>query len=329
MVPDEMSNFYLVFGIGWTILFASLISSIAVIYSVWNKFTKDGNLAMSQRFPLYIAITDIGLSLSLLGNQMHSVLYRKTLTGVLCQAMSVSIAFTGLTNMSIVTSIAVLTYLRVCKSKEIDTGPYDWKLHAIVLPNSIFWSCLGIPSFGPSKYWCYQEMNSPNKIAGSLVLLNNFGLFGITAVCFAAVLRHLHRFRIGKTSLTKPPLRSNHSTDVMSAVPNELPASRHDLRATSKLGNHQAMSVSMGFAGMNAQPTLAERYDNVEHRATTKILLHTISFFIQWSSTVPYCLGSILNYNEDWTYIVCTIGMNMGGVLNLLAYIINQRKKVT
>jgi hypothetical protein len=325
---DEMTSYYTIFGVGWTILFASLFSSIAVIYSIFKKFQVDGNVAMSQRFPLYIAITDIGLSLSLLGNQFHSLLYRRTLTGVLCKALSVSIAFTGLTNMSVVTSIAIITYLRICKSKEVDTGSYDWKLHAIVLPNSIFWSCLGIPSFGPSRYWCYQEMNSTNKIAGSLVLLNNFGLFGVTAVCFTNVLRKMHRFRRGLTSIKRPPIRSTHSTDEVGAVASEVPASRHDLRATAKLGNHQAMSVSMGFAGMAAQQaTLAEKYENVEHRATRKILLHIITFFIQWSSTVPYCLGSILDYHEDWTYIVCTIGMNMGGVMNLIAYIVNQKHK--
>jgi hypothetical protein len=240
--------------------------------------------------------------------------------------------------MTIVTSIAVLTYLRVCKAKEIDTGAYDWKLHATVWGNGLLWAAVGIPSFGPSKYWCYQEMYAPNKSAGLVVIGVNFTLFGITALCFLAVLKRLQKYRRKDRQMTK---MQGTATIQDSKVMSEIRSTRPDEGISRQMKTNHAKShagaqskfnsgvssVSMGFAGFEAnQPSMKEQYDSVENRAVRKMMLHMVSFFIQWSSTLPYCLGTVLDYYEDWIYIVCTVGMNLGGVMNLTAYIINRKK---
>jgi hypothetical protein len=272
-----------------------------VIWLVFKKYRKEGQIAISQRFPFYIAVTDIGLSISLLSNQMHSVLYRKTLTGGLCTIFSTLIAFTGLTNMTIVTSIAVLTYLRVCKAKDIDTGPYDWKLHATVWGNGLLWATVGIPSFGPSKYWCYQEMYAPNKSAGLVVIGVNFTLYAIAALCFLAVLKRLQKYRRKDQQLTKQQAHTTiQGSKIMSEQhtqsmrPDEgksrsvLPNQAKSFGVTNSKYASAMSSVSVGFAGFEAnQPTMKEQYNSVENRAVRKMLLHMVSFLF---NGLAHCL---------------------------------------
>ncbi|KAJ3324130.1 hypothetical protein HDV06_000671 [Boothiomyces sp. JEL0866] len=63
--------------------------------------------------------------------------------------------------------------------------------------------------------------------------------------------------------------------------------------------------------------------------AAKKILMFILNYFIQWTSVVPYCIGSVFNYYADWAAILCNIGMNCGGILNFIAIYINEGWKDT
>jgi hypothetical protein len=185
----------------------------------------------------------------------------------------------------------------------------------------VTWGLVGVPSFGPSKYWCYQESFSSNKSAGLIVIGINVILFCTTALCFFAVLMRMQKYKTKFSQKKVVTIRDSKAMDSGFApkdtIATKTKANANDLQST----------ISQGFKGMAAnQPTLKDQYNTVENRAVRKMLLHIVSFFIQWSSTIPYCLGTVFDYYEDWIYVMCNVGMNLGGIMNLTAYLINQRK---
>jgi hypothetical protein len=298
VIPDDpMTSYYLVFGLGWSMMLISLVASAYIIFTVFSRYRKDGTVGMSIRFPMYIAFTDVGMSVSLLTNQMHSVLYWRTWTGWQCKFTAAHVAFWVIANMTQTTIIAVVTYLRVVKEMHIDTGKFDWKLLSVVYGHALFWALVGIPSYGPSRYWCYQENYGENKAAGLIITGIEFVLFGITAVSFMFVLNVLQKNR-----------------------------SRADVK-TKTLSPSQM--TSMANAINSAQSSLKEKYASMETKATRKMMLYIFNFFIQWTSVVPYCFGSAFDYYPDWFYVLCTIGMNCGGLLNIISFLINETPRKT
>jgi hypothetical protein len=263
IVEDPMTSYYLVFGLGWSTMSVSVLASIYIIYAVFSRYRRDGAVGMSIRFPMYIALTDVGMSVSLLTNQTHSVLYWRTWSGWQCKFTAAFVAFWAIANMTQTTVIALVTYLRVVREWNIDTGRLDWKLFSVVYGHSLFWALVGIPSYGPSRYWCYQENYGQNKAAGLIITGIESLLFCVTAVCFMSVLNVLQKNRTRKSA-------------------------------------------------------------SIETKATRKMMLYIFNFFIQWTSVIPYCFGSALDYYPDWFYILCTIGMNCGGVLNIISFLINE-----
>ncbi|CAG8472963.1 16416_t:CDS:2 [Dentiscutata heterogama] len=56
-------------------------------------------------------------------------------------------------NMILVGSLAMLTFLRICRKWYIDLGKCDYKLFAFLISLSFVFTMAGIQSFGASKYW--------------------------------------------------------------------------------------------------------------------------------------------------------------------------------
>ncbi|CAG8801425.1 14150_t:CDS:2, partial [Gigaspora margarita] len=84
-----------------------------------------------------------------------------TFQGIACKVVG-GLSFFGVSNnMSLVGSIALLTYLRTCKKWAIDLGKYDYKLFAIISLLSFTLTLIGVPSFGP-------KVNFRNKVVQKL-----------------------------------------------------------------------------------------------------------------------------------------------------------------
>lgn len=264
----EMTAYYPVYIIGGVMSITSLGCSFLVTYFIYQKYHEEGQIAISLRFPLYIAITDISLSIAVIGNQLYPALYRKNWEGTSCTITAYFVGLSGFLNMTVVTSVALLTYLRTCREWHIDTGKYDWKLLGYVFASSFIWTCVQIPGYGPSRYWCYQGMYTYRKEPGIVVLCYEVLMFLITSICFLAVITNIETFR----------------------------------RKGSRNSN------------------------SIENRASRRMMLYIIGYFVQWGGVVPYCLGSLFDIYHDVIYIITTFTMNCGGVLNLAAYFLNQRK---
>ncbi|RIB30416.1 hypothetical protein C2G38_2026853 [Gigaspora rosea] len=109
-----------------------------------------------------------------------------TFQGIACKVVG-GLSFFGVSNnMSLVGSIALLTYLRTCKKWTIDLGKYDYKLFAIISLLSFTLTLIGVPSFGPSGYWCYT--NQVNPTTPIIIIVLNFMIIFITVFCYIATL---------------------------------------------------------------------------------------------------------------------------------------------
>ncbi|CAG8709557.1 9367_t:CDS:2, partial [Scutellospora calospora] len=82
----------------------------------------------------------------------YLLLYHTTLPNPACKITSAfSTGFT-LFHRQVIAGISIITYLRVCRQKNCDTGRYDWKLFLPVLIISVVISVLALDSYGPVIY---------------------------------------------------------------------------------------------------------------------------------------------------------------------------------
>jgi hypothetical protein len=273
-IPAELSAYYWVFGLGMALMQLNLISSVWVICAILMRRTPGEPLQMYVKFPLYIAVTDILLYLSLMGNQMHTVVYKVTWQGLPCKFFSSFVFMAGTFNMILVLSLSLTTYLSFCKGIQVDFGKKDWKLWALVLSCGFFVAGIGFSSAGPSRYWCYSDNANPNKTLPIITACLEVVVFCLTLYFFS---RTVHEIR-------------------QKVVP---VFNRSQTKTSAKLAD-------------------------IRKKAARKMMTYVFNFLIQWFPTLPYCLGTALNYFPDWIYICATIFMNLGGVLNLVSYYRNE-----
>ncbi|CAG8726759.1 27032_t:CDS:2, partial [Dentiscutata erythropus] len=153
----------IVVSIGLAAVTLNTICSIYVIYRTLNRWRVTKRpLSMSFRVPMYIAITVVG--------------------GLLF--------FGVLNNMSLVGSLALLTYFRTCQRWYINLGKYDYKLFAIISLISFILTLIGVPSFGPGGFWC--NANHINSAIPIILIIINNTIILITLFCYIATLREVN-----------------------------------------------------------------------------------------------------------------------------------------
>ncbi|CAG8547043.1 10846_t:CDS:2 [Dentiscutata erythropus] len=63
----------------------------------------------------------------------------------------------------------------------------------------------------------------------------------------------------------------------------------------------------------------------MEIMATRKIIGYILIYLMQWTPVVIYIVGLVFNYDRVWTNVIAVITINMGGIANMAAYIINEK----
>ncbi|CAG8642728.1 12145_t:CDS:2 [Dentiscutata erythropus] len=186
----------IVVSIGLAAVALNTIGSIYVIYRAFNRWIVTNRpLSMSFRVPMYIAITVLTSlipinSLSISVTQSYTLSHGETFQGIACKVVG-GLSFFGVSNnMSLVGSLALLTYFRTCQKWYIDLGKYDYKLFAIISLVSFMLTLIGVPSFGPSGYWCYT--NQINPTTPIIVIILTFTIILITFFCYIATLREIN-----------------------------------------------------------------------------------------------------------------------------------------
>ncbi|KAJ3363870.1 hypothetical protein HDU91_002843 [Kappamyces sp. JEL0680] len=297
-----MPGYWFVYGLGFPLMQLSFLASLYVLVRIIRKGWKEGSLPLALRFPFYIAITDLLGWAGHMNNQLYPMITGHTRPiGAGCTAASMYVAFAVFSNMSLIASIALLSYLTVCRHYKLDFGVYDWKLFVIVLVLSLIMAALGASSSGPSYYWCFFQPYS-SKLFPIITAVVEVGMFNVVLVCFVLVWRTIRGAALNKASV--------HSTSSITAKSTS--SWRRDEESSSQMVHYSNRQQGPG------------RGESVESVATRKMLLYTFNYFLTWGPTVPYVIGGLVDYYGDWTYVLTNVSINLGGILNAAALIRNE-----
>ncbi|KAF0382597.1 putative g-protein coupled receptor 21 [Gigaspora margarita] len=107
---------------------ASLIGSLFVIFQTRRRIKQNVNLSMGIRLPMYIAINNSLSCLSYFANSVGALIIGVPWTGQAC----IIYGF-------------------------FDVFMISMRLFLVMIINSLIFACIGLPSYGPSKYWCWSS----------------------------------------------------------------------------------------------------------------------------------------------------------------------------
>lgn len=212
-LPREAWN--LVHTIGICSISCSVVGSAYIIYSTLADLKKRGELPLSDKFPMFIAIADIAFAFSHGTDHALSLATDYVSSGGICVILG---WWTGMSMNFTATWVFLIAYFifsTVVLRKKLNFGKNDWKLHAFGWGVPFLWS---IPPFfhayGNAGLWCGYTT------AGTLVLYN-------TGFVFIAIATDLYLYgRIAHYLLTYVKLNATGPAVSQSR--------RHQLRSVAK-----------------------------------------------------------------------------------------------
>jgi hypothetical protein len=181
------------------------------------------------------------------------------------QSFGLYFAVFAFSNMIIVATVAVASYLKICRRINI-----DWKFLTFVLVSSFALSIPATLTVGPSRYWCFTRNDGYSLYFALFSVFLDFGLFGVVAISFLKV------YLFMKTkSVTKNVATPNKITVIEASMVSEVKFETNDQVAKRDI-------VDM------------------EHKAIKKIMSYIFNYLIQCIPVIPSVLFPLFGYNEDW-----------------------------
>ncbi|CAB4494157.1 unnamed protein product [Rhizophagus irregularis] len=173
----------------------SLCTLYVIIRTFIRWFKQNYSLYMSHKLPFYMAFSEFFVYTALIINLYYPAINDKQWPEQSCKIMGLMFYFFAIFNMILVGSLALITYLRVCKAMNINTGILDYKLFIFPL---IVPTILCIPAweyFGPDGYWCFQ--NRASSFIPLVLLYMNISILMTSLFCYIGIAHAINvsRFR--------------------------------------------------------------------------------------------------------------------------------------
>lgn len=151
--PTGSAIFYVA---GIVTSFANMMGSFMMIYSTISKKRRNSEvLTPSKRFPLYMAIMDFGTSIVTLPNLFYPMEKDYLMIENWCTSLGFITSLFIVMNMMLMASLALITYLRICKRYVMNLGKNDWILFLLILFPTLTISLVTwyLNGFGPDTFW--------------------------------------------------------------------------------------------------------------------------------------------------------------------------------
>ncbi|RIB06081.1 hypothetical protein C2G38_541813 [Gigaspora rosea] len=158
----------------------NLCACLYVLYSAFIRW-RASSLSLSTRIPLYFGILEVCQYIVFMPNFIYSLINNQLISGLCCKSIAYLLFLQITINMILMASIAMTTYLRIVKGKNIYLGTYDWKLFVFIFLSSIIVTIPSIQALGPSRFWCMTMSREINEL-----LIDGFTIFCVTftITCF-------------------------------------------------------------------------------------------------------------------------------------------------
>ncbi|CAG8544215.1 10564_t:CDS:2 [Paraglomus brasilianum] len=195
---EDIIGFYAVLSITFIFLHLNCLGNIYIFWRTFIKWKKRSPLETNLLFPFYTAITgEIAERVAFMLFAVHEVnmiylaIKARPLDKPVCTIVGAFITGTEAAQMALACTMAVSTYLRVCKQKEIDPSYNYHKLFLIMFFAAVIAIAIEFRELGPAKYWCAAA-----RFAPCIVLVLSTATFVVTLFCYVKVIRSVVSARV-------------------------------------------------------------------------------------------------------------------------------------
>ncbi|RUS19154.1 hypothetical protein BC937DRAFT_87922 [Endogone sp. FLAS-F59071] len=293
---DLYHNMKVLWAFGFTIMQLHLLGTLYVMLRTYIRWRRAGLSSMAHRLPFYLSCLDFFLYFLYNGNGLPVITQGHTLEETACKFVSGSIFYTVCVNMMLAGTTSVVTYLRVCRQIYFDLGKYDWRFLAFCVCIPLAATCIAIPSFGSDTYWCYA--NRKSKVIAVINLLLIFSVLVVACICYFCVITAVSRSKAQAMGVTEVPRK-------LTSVEN---------KAIKKI-----ISYVMYALKFQELPT-----QNIAQSLLTPFPCLSRVFVLNWSPSVPYVIGQVVDWAPFNLYVVTMLANCWGGILNALQYMLNE-----
>ncbi|GBC34288.2 hypothetical protein GLOIN_2v1645982 [Rhizophagus irregularis DAOM 181602=DAOM 197198] len=303
--PSTNFKIVIIFGLVMIII-NGVCASYMLSRTLSRWYITKKSLPMALRVPFYIALSDFIIFSINFPNMLYPNIYGVPWSSSVCKVIGGVTSFAIAINMTLVGLLAFLTYLRICRKMYIDLGRYDYKGVLFVLITSSTYSLISIPSYDSGKYWCFTNNNSI-RILPILTLTLNFTVLIITIFSYSSILIEINSIRF----MNEHSKERNERNVNISSNENSNENSINEISINENISN-ESNEDNEGNEG-NEEPIVVR-----------KIIGYVLIFIIQWTPPMIYVLGQIIDYDPLWVYLITDATVNMGGIGNMIQFIINE-----
>ncbi|KAI8812925.1 hypothetical protein BJ742DRAFT_792263 [Cladochytrium replicatum] len=317
--PEEFEN-----GVK-TILYISVIiiplnmaGSLYVLYRVLSVTFRNQqrSIPASLRLPFYIVFIDLLCSFTFGSEMVHMYMTRQPPEQPLSSVLGASLTFVIVCNFVLVTQAAFFSWNRVVRKKPIDHGPYDVKLlaPAVAVAAIVVTVFASIGALGANNYICFVKKSA----SGVAFFLAICVLSSMIALWFFYVWIMIEIFKVSRGSFlaTIISYRATNSNSKSGLRTNQLQQGRaQDSNQTVQVESDVSENVQSGSSQISI----------IERQLITKICMYMLGCFFQYLPGTPYAISYLSPAPQPFVlYIMAIISINLGGIVNATALILNE-----
>ncbi|GBB90692.1 hypothetical protein RclHR1_17720002 [Rhizophagus clarus] len=176
-----------------------LVASLYILvrtYFQWKKNNKN-SIPNHLKYPFYIALVELLISIFQTidwSSSSASNMWMRPLCGSIGFISIFLLAFV----MNLVTFISFITWYKVKKDIEFNSGRYDYIIFLISTGFSVFYTLLGVNKYGKAQYWCADQAD--NKTVLYIILVIIIIHASLLLTFYIDTRMHLRRFKTNKLS---------------------------------------------------------------------------------------------------------------------------------
>ncbi|CAJ0833140.1 13361_t:CDS:2 [Entrophospora sp. SA101] len=216
---------YTVLLVSLVIIICNFIGCAYIILRTYLRWRKPRSvIPMSLRFPYYIALTDILISLVSLINHGYGAAYREPLESPACEVISPLLVFSAGLTVYLIAAISVTTWLRVAREVYIDFGKYDYKLWVPVFSMAIVNMSFSVHGTTKQKYWCAPDetdySSNINNDSGGTTISKNLLKDQLERKVYKKVITYILAFILQYTPALIDKIADllNHEYEILSII---------------------------------------------------------------------------------------------------------------
>ncbi|KAI8812922.1 hypothetical protein BJ742DRAFT_792256 [Cladochytrium replicatum] len=306
------SGINLIFYLAMTIIPLNISGSIYVLVRILTVTlqTSPAVIPASLRLPFYVVFIDLLCSFTFTAETVHLFIARRTPDQPYAAVLGGCVTFVLVCNFILVTQAAFFSWNRIVRKKAVDHGPYDVKLlaPAVLVAASVVVIYASIGALGANNYYCWIRKSA----YGAVVFLVLCCLASILALWFFYIWIMVEIYKLSRGSFL---------TTIFSFRPTRSPSTRGTSSDTTQSTQELSQNFSTGSEGMSSGNS---NISVVERQFIMKICMYMLACFVQYLPGIPYATSFLFPTQPYALYVMAVISINLGGVVNATALILNE-----